>query len=327
MFELYDKKQHFDDYHSVDYRDNKGYFKRFVASTVAKANHQKRIKNKQHYVSADEADLTRFRNNNNENNNNKKDQDDSNADDDTSDKKEIFNRYKSERDKNKENMKLQQQLKNLRNGNQDINLIVKKSENIINKKKNRNQFENKKSGYINTSNNNNNNNNRKKRGIDSGEPGFAKDNTKEILHYHHHYHHYHSGGGGGGYNTRNQPFRTNQQYNQNYLEFKLSDLINPNRNKTFIENLYAQFQSYSNKINLFYLPPTAQQQGRLLGNSVLLNDQFIDNYRMGNISTTSSFGNGSFVDGDMYNTNRMLNEFYLNAAMRPTSKFTFFYIF
>jgi hypothetical protein len=90
-----------------------------------------------------------------------------------------------------------------------------------------------------------------------------------------------------------------------YIQFKLSDLINPNRNKTFIDNLYAQFQSNTNQISLFYMPPSDQDSSndRLPpSNSVLLNDNLLNN-------SHNSHGKIQLTK----NTNELLNDFYLNA--------------
>ena len=56
-----------------------------------------------------------------------------------------------------------------------------------------------------------------------------------------------------------------------YLQFKLADLIDAN-SSFVIDNLYAQFQSNSKQINLFYLPP---MEKRLPENSLLLSTELL----------------------------------------------------
>lgn len=128
------------------------------------------------------------------------------------------------------------------------------------------------------------------------------------------------------YNSYYYQYQSHRHRNHNpahsstleYIQFKLSDLINPNRNKTFIDHLYAQFQADSNKINLVYLPPSEQQQQQqhhreqneqLTSNLVLLSDQSLNH--------TSKKQNSSSFYSD---TNKLLNEFYLNAAYFKQSK-------
>lgn len=89
-----------------------------------------------------------------------------------------------------------------------------------------------------------------------------------------------------------------------YLQFKLADLIDAN-SSFVIDNLYAQFQSNSKQINLFYLPP---MEKRLPENSLLLSTELLfhinnDNNNKNNISQN---GNNS--------VNMLLNDFYLLAA-------------
>lgn len=93
-----------------------------------------------------------------------------------------------------------------------------------------------------------------------------------------------------------------------YMQLKLSDLINPSRNKTFIDNLYAQFEPNSNKINLVYIPPQMKQlmeQQQENGLVLLANQSFS--------SSLNSFLRGN-TSSSMIDTSRLLNEFYLNAA-------------
>lgn len=85
------------------------------------------------------------------------------------------------------------------------------------------------------------------------------------------------------------------------LKIKLTDLIDPNRNQTFIDNLYAQFQSDTNRINLLYLPDMQKAPS----NSILLNS----------LSNTSSINyyNATSNNRTMQDTNRLLDDFFLDV--------------
>jgi hypothetical protein len=177
----------------------------------------------------------------------------------------------------------------------------------------------------------NSNNDPLKDSIDLHNSGESNKQKKEVVnneqhyHHHHHYHHYHGGSQASHpYRASYRPQPQQQQHSQSYMEFKLSELINPDRNRTFADNLYAQFQSNSNKINLFYLPK--QQPGATLPpNTVPLNDnsKLADYFKMsrgggGNASSLGANVSATFANSDLYNTNQVLNEFYLSAAMRPS---------
>ena len=100
----------------------------------------------------------------------------------------------------------------------------------------------------------------------------------------------------------------NTRYNKQpaqYLQLKLSDLVDPDRDKTFIDNLYAQFVPNTNLINLVYVPPG--MGSKVPDNSVLLNNKLLSS----NSTQSILFGNGSFTNN--VDTNKLLNEFYLNA--------------
>ncbi len=89
---------------------------------------------------------------------------------------------------------------------------------------------------------------------------------------------------------------------KDYIKLKLSDLVDPDRNKTFIDHLYAQFQANSNQISLVYVPPGE----KVPDNTMLLGEDLA--------STQSG--------------NKLLNEFYLIAAkQKSTSKTVFFMIY
>jgi hypothetical protein len=124
------------------------------------------------------------------------------------------------------------------------------------------------------------------------------------------YHNYNS------YSYQYHPNSYNSRYKQqqtryDYLKMKLSDLINPDRNKTFIDNLYAQFQLNSNQISLLYVPPNEKPPDNtiLLSNSILNNDY-----------STNQLTNTNRVD-----SNKILNDFYLNA-IKYKSNSNFFFV-
>ena len=116
------------------------------------------------------------------------------------------------------------------------------------------------------------------------------------------------------YQYQNRPTSYNNRYKPTKYEnlrLKLNDLINPDRNGTFIDSLYAQFQSNSNQINLIYVPPNEKPPD----NSVLLNNDLFGNEKIGNYSSTNQIiTNSSIVD-----SNKLLNEFYLNAIKQKTN--------
>jgi hypothetical protein len=129
------------------------------------------------------------------------------------------------------------------------------------------------------------------------------------------YHNYNS------YSYQYHPNNYNSRYKQpsryDYLKMKLSDLINPDRNKTFIDNLYAQFQSNSNQINLLYVPPNEKPPD----NTILLTNSLLNN----DYSTNQMTNTNSRVD-----SNKILNEFYLNAIKQKSNSNNnnrFFYYF
>lgn len=157
----------------------------------------------------------------------------------------------------------------------------------------------------------------------------AKQGTSNLEVHHHHHHHYYNhyyGGGGGQQQRSHNPYRSQPQYNQNYLEFKLSEIINPNRNKTFSDNLYAQLQENTNRINLFYLPDGSSNT-RPSG-SFPLNQKLTDYYKMqqnnqsNNTSNSAQFTPSQQDTSDYVNANRVLNEFYLNAGIKSSKKHT-----
>ena len=94
---------------------------------------------------------------------------------------------------------------------------------------------------------------------------------------------------------------SNSNSKSDYMQFKLSDLINPMRNQTFIKNLYAQFEPNSNKINLLYLTSMEQSMPE---NSMLLTAELLVKSQK-NISKNN---NNTF---DI--TNKLINDFYLSA--------------
>ena len=80
------------------------------------------------------------------------------------------------------------------------------------------------------------------------------------------------------------------------LSFKLTDLLG--KNKTLLKNLYAQINSNSNKINLFYIPNNSEISDQIFYNAF---------YGRFNLLPLSGLVNNSL------NTNVFLNNFYLNA--------------
>jgi hypothetical protein len=126
------------------------------------------------------------------------------------------------------------------------------------------------------------------------------------------YHNYNS------YSYQYHPNNYNSRYKQpsryDYIKMKLSDLINPDRNKTFIDNLYAQFQSNSNQINLLYVPPNEKPPD----NTILLTNSLLNN----DYSTNQLTNTNNHVD-----SNKILNEFYLNAIKYKSNSNIFFYFY
>jgi hypothetical protein len=99
-----------------------------------------------------------------------------------------------------------------------------------------------------------------------------------------------------------------------YLHLKLNDLINPERNKTFIDNLYAQFHPDSKQINLIYAASSLQKMNQMPDNTVLLSNRLLDNK---NYSVLLN-NNNKQIDA-----NKLLNEYYL-SVLKKTSKFNEF---
>jgi hypothetical protein len=99
-----------------------------------------------------------------------------------------------------------------------------------------------------------------------------------------------------------------------YLHLKLNDLINPERNKTFIDNLYAQFHPDSKQINLIYAASSLQKMNQMPDNTVLLSNRLLDNK---NYSVMLN-NNNKQIDA-----NKLLNEYYL-SVLKKTSKFNEF---
>lgn len=123
--------------------------------------------------------------------------------------------------------------------------------------------------------------------------------------YNNHYYnnHYHNSR----YNKENK-LNKYSNLKTEYLHFKLSDLINSN-SSFVIDNLYAQFQSDSKQISLFYVPPMEQADARLPENSFLLSAKLLFDSlnRTRNLTDTTTTSANSSV-------NLLLNEFYLLAA-------------
>jgi hypothetical protein len=106
-------------------------------------------------------------------------------------------------------------------------------------------------------------------------------------------------------------------YKENYIKFRLQDLINPDRNKTFIDNLYARFSSNNqNEIELFYIPM----------NKMIFNDNKNDNDD-DNVDDDDDddYSNAFLLDNSLLNrknnssltnaTENLLNKFYLTAKL------------
>jgi hypothetical protein len=98
-----------------------------------------------------------------------------------------------------------------------------------------------------------------------------------------------------------------------YLHLKLNDLINPDRNKTFIDNLYAQIQPDSRQINLIYAAPTLNKMYQMPDNSVLLSNRLLENKNFSMLLNN----NNKQIDA-----NKLLNEYYL-SVLKKTSKLIF----
>ncbi|CAF0958371.1 unnamed protein product [Brachionus calyciflorus] len=101
------------------------------------------------------------------------------------------------------------------------------------------------------------------------------------------------------YSYHHVPYHPKHHSSSNeYINFKLSDLIRPN--KSFIDNLYAQINSNSNKINLLYIP--------MVKNNSTVSDQVLysNPYRRFNLVSLSS--------NDSNDSNTILNDFFLSAS-------------
>ena len=105
------------------------------------------------------------------------------------------------------------------------------------------------------------------------------------------------------YNRYSQPRPTQFEY----LRVKFSDLINPTRNKTFIDHLYAQFQPNSKQINLIYAPGASSPQ-----NSILLNDNLMQALETPSNSAASSSSSAS-SSASASDVNKLIDGFYVNA--------------
>ena len=104
------------------------------------------------------------------------------------------------------------------------------------------------------------------------------------------YYNYYYQGGSGRYRP-SEPSRHND-----YIQVRLRDLIDPDRNRTFIDNLYAQFESNSNKINLIYVHPTlhaAPNSSRPLNNHALADTKLINEFYMNAYVRNQAYQHGS----------------------------------
>jgi hypothetical protein len=113
------------------------------------------------------------------------------------------------------------------------------------------------------------------------------------------------------YKNRLANCNNNINKNRNFLQLKLKDLIDVNREKIFIDNLYAQFYSDSNIINLVYVSP----MDKIPENSILLDNGLFSAAKNSASGAQSGFFSGSLSDANI-STNKLLNDFYLNAALR-----------
>ena len=101
----------------------------------------------------------------------------------------------------------------------------------------------------------------------------------------------------------------------NFLQIKLKDLIDLNREKVFVDNLYAQFYSDSNLVNLVYVSPMEKAATALPVNSVQLDNHFMSMLK-GSASTVNLSQSLNTTFANNLDANKLLNEFYLNAAIR-----------
>ena len=113
------------------------------------------------------------------------------------------------------------------------------------------------------------------------------------------------------YKNRLANCNNNINKNRNFLQLKLKDLIDVNREKVFIDNLYAQFYSDSNIINLVYVSP----MDKIPENGILLDNSLFNAAKNSASEAQSGFFSGSLSDANI-STNKLLNDFYLNAALR-----------
>lgn len=96
------------------------------------------------------------------------------------------------------------------------------------------------------------------------------------------------------------PYRSIKSDSGELLSFKLNDLLS--KNKTLLKNLYAQINSNSNNINLFYIPSVPKNSG--ISNQIIYNDIY------GRLNLVPLSG---LVNNYSLNTNAVFNSFYLNA--------------
>jgi hypothetical protein len=116
-------------------------------------------------------------------------------------------------------------------------------------------------------------------------------------------------------NNINNNINNNNNNFRNFLQIKLKDIIDVNREKIFIDNLYAQFYSDSNIINLVYVSPMDQ----VPENSILLDNSFLNSAGKNAASSPLSGFFGESLASANISTNKLLNDFYINAALRRNS--------
>ena len=130
---------------------------------------------------------------------------------------------------------------------------------------------------------------------------------------------------GGKSNSRKGAGSGGVKKQEDVLRLRLADLINPNRNQTFIDNLYAQFQPDSSRINLVYVAAGEMQKAQPPENSVLLNSQLLNGANSTSLNLTGSTFAANRTDYlSTLDANKLLNEFYLDVKAPSRSEWSGF---
>jgi len=109
----------------------------------------------------------------------------------------------------------------------------------------------------------------------------------------------------------------NKQTSSDYLQFKLSDLIDPKKAYLF-DNIYAKLEPNSNKLNLIYLQQQQQQQQHQKNHKSLKHVpdtyfQLASKLLKNNNNSNNNINNNS--------SNLIMNDFYLLASKQHISNY------